>query len=95
MPEPRRLLLIAVASAGLWATACESESYAQCVAFRDDFTALACTEGIDPGVDCNAYQDFPCPTEDYFDCLSDGHTCDEDGDLAVDVAECNLDLDCS
>lgn len=65
--------------------ACESENAAACNSFVAHHQSLPCAAGIDPGVDCNAFADYPCPITDYFACLEQGHTCNEEGELVVDV----------
>lgn len=64
---------------------CESENEAACRQYLAYYTSLPCAAGVDPGVDCNAFADYPCPIADYFDCQQQGHTCDEAGGLSVDV----------
>jgi hypothetical protein len=77
-----RLLLIVCALA-LWPSlACESENLAACQAYTEYFTALPCAAGVDPGVDCNAFADYPCPVPDHFQCLEQTQFCAE-GELFV------------
>jgi hypothetical protein len=66
------VLLLGVAACGL---GCENENVAACQAYVEAFGNKACFDGVDPGVDCNAFADYPCAVPDYFDCLADTQQC--------------------
>lgn len=74
---------IVLASAVL--AGCENENAAACAAFVAHHDSLPCAADTNPGVDCNAFSDYPCLIEDYFACLEEGHSCNEAGELVVDV----------
>ena len=74
------LLLLVVASCG------GSPTEAACQSFLDDYQALPCTGGLDLGVDCAQYRDYPCDRTEYFTCLKDQYFCDDNGDY-VDLGE--------
>lgn len=76
------LVLLAV---GLLASGCESENAVACQRFVGTYASLPCAAGTDPGVDCNAFADYPCPIDDYFTCLEGAYSCNEAGDLEVDL----------
>ncbi len=78
-------LLVLTAVGALVLGACESENAAACQGFVDYHQSLPCAAGADPGVDCNAFADYPCPIDDYFACLQEGYTCSAEGALVVDV----------
>jgi len=63
-------------------TGCENENVIACESYVESFGAKGCTVGIDPGVDCNAYADYPCAVPDYFSCLETTQQC-RDGELYI------------
>lgn len=67
---------------------CENENVAACEAYVERFSLLPCTTGIDPGVDCNAFADYPCAVPDYFSCLETTQQCrDDELFVCKDVAD--------
>lgn len=74
-----------IALAGALLAGCENENAAACAAFVAHHESLPCAAGTNPGVDCNAFADYPCLIEDYFTCLEEGYTCSEAGVLVVEV----------
>lgn len=83
---PVALGLSALVSAG-----CESENLLACQGFVAHYQGLTCTDGAAPDVDCNAFADYPCPIDDYFACLEQGHTCNANNALQVTLSRTNPD----
>lgn len=81
----RRLLGGSSLVLGLFMGGCDSPNAVSCESFVDQFEALPCAAGKQPGVDCNAFADYPCDVTDYFDCLKGAHTCAESGELEVNL----------
>ncbi len=89
------------ASLGLFAIACDDDDDdgdADNVGACEDWLAsMECGDyDFSEVVDCSAYADYPCDISDYFDCLAENGSCDEDtgvydssgwGDCA-DLASC-------
>lgn len=86
-----RLLIPLAALALAFALGCESENFAACEGFVRYYQQLPCTGGALPDVDCNAFSDYPCPIDDHFQCLEQGHTCNEANELRVDLSRANPD----
>lgn len=91
MRVPARLLSLFVLALALAPLGCESENAVACQGFVEHYQALPCTGGTPPDVDCNAFADYPCPIDDYFTCLEQGHTCNEQNQLTVQLARENAD----
>jgi hypothetical protein len=73
-----RLLVVALTSLVVGLSACENENSAACAEYVDYFNnTLTCAQGVDPGVDCNAFADYPCAVPGYFQCLQTTQYCEE------------------
>lgn len=57
---------------------CDNENVAACQAYVEAFAQKPCNQGTDPGVDCNAFADYPCPVPEYFECLEVTQQCEAD-----------------
>jgi hypothetical protein len=87
-----RLLSLALLGGG--AEACVSDNHVACEEYQQAFEALPCAAGLESGVDCNAYADYPCPVPSFFRCLQQRQRCEE-GVLVQDgVGACLEELAC-
>ena len=77
-----RLLVWVLASLVVGLSACDNENTAACEQYVETFSSMPCAQGVDPGVDCNAFADYPCAVPGYFECLSRTQYCQE-GELVA------------
>lgn len=66
---------------------CGNPTGEACRAYVERFSELECTDGLEPGVDCRVYDDYPCDASAYFACVSEQQAC-EDGALNDGFAPC-------
>jgi hypothetical protein len=76
--------VIALAIAG-----CGNPTAAACEEFVTHWDSLECTGDTDNPIDCSVYNDYPCDISGYFNCLTDGYSCDGET-FEADVADCTV-----
>ena len=68
---------------------CGNPTAAACQAYLEHYAELGCTAGVEVGIDCRQYEDYPCDASAYFVCADERQTC-EDGVHRDGFAECTL-----
>lgn len=74
--------------------ACEGPNVAACQAYQEHYQALLCAQGVDNGIECEAFADHPCDLTPYFECLKARQNCQNDR-LVSDVEGCAEHLACN
>lgn len=84
---PRCLLLAAGLAAGLATAACQQDEFNNVAACEEWVDSVSCGDtDVSTLIDCDIYADTTqCDIADYFDCLTDNTTCDEENGI-IDVS---------
>lgn len=79
---PALSLLLALAG-------CGNPSVDACLRWQEGLAALECVpDDYASGVDCSEYNDYPCDTSPYFECLEQSYSCSEEGEFVAEPNAC-------
>jgi hypothetical protein len=92
MPKSYQRLVLLCLTVGVWTIAgCGPDNYAECTQFVESANAQyeACEEESPiPDSTCEPYRNVNANCTQFFECLTESYSCEEDGTMTTDTGAC-------